>query len=486
MGFTVTFYTLEKRDNSTKRPAVNGTDFECVLKHGSGILGPSISLNLGLTDNPSRYNYAYIPVYGRYYFITEWFWEDRLWTANLKVDVLATYKTEIGDANLYVLRSSAESDGRITDLLYPAKTGCSFQSITKPNPWQNSCYVIGVVSRDANVGSLKYYMTTASGVASLCRKLTNAEWVVSSDHLFDPAEFSEGLQLALADPLQYVKSCVMLPVGASELIPYGDEANIVCFNYETGVAAYALEPKTIITKQWTFTIPKHPDTNARGNYVNSAPFTNLTLTIPPFGVVTVDTSVTCGISASDSVDLNVVVQIDAITGKGVLIVVCENIILNRIEGQVGIPISLSSVTRDYIGGVTNTVGAVADAVQSGASAVGAFKNKKIGDGVSAIAGGVSGVVSGIGNAMASMIPRAQTVGTTGAFVSNELLLRLDCQFFRPIDDDNAHNGRPLCKNRVLKNLGGYMLIQDGDVVINGTGTEDAEIRAYLESGFYYE
>ena len=82
--------------------------------------------------------------------------------------------------------------------------------------------------------------------------------------------------------------------------------------------------------------------------------------------------------------------------------------------------------------------------------------------------------------------RAQTIGSTGSFVANRGEFRLDHQFFRPVDDDNTHNGRPLCEVRQISSLSGYMLVQDGDVEINGTSAEDAAVRNYLETGFYYE
>ena len=135
------------------------------------------------------------------------------------------------------------------------------------------------------------------------------------------------------------------------------------------------------------------------------------------------------------------------------------------------PISLSSVTRDYIGGVTSALGAVTGAI--GGVATGNIN-------------AISGVATGIGNAIEALMPRAQTVGTTGSFVANRGDFRLDHQFFRPVNDDNTHNGRPLCEVRQINSLSGYMLIQDGDVTINGTATEDAKVREYLETGFYYE
>lgn len=467
MSFTVNLYTLNKRDNSTKRPTGSGTSFDCVLKHGSGIMRPSISLNLGLTNDPSQYNYAYISAFERYYFIEEWYFENALWTASLKIDVLATYKTEIGSSSLYIMRASGASDGSITDLLYPAKTGCSFSSDTKTNPWTSSVFVIGVVNKSAAFGSLNYYAMSAGQLAVMCAQMMDAEQIITTANGFNLTDASQALQLSLVDPIQYVKTCIMLPVSITDISSTGSTGTVDVFNFTALATGTKILPASRIYKSYTFTIPQHPDTSARGNYVNSAPFTNLTLTIPPFGCIDIDTSVT-----ANATSLNVEVEVDPISGKGILVVKCNGIILNRLESQIGVPISLSQVTRDYIGAATSAAGAVG-------GAIGGFMSGGIG-------GAALGAASGIGNAIQSMMPRAQTVGSTGAFVSNRGEFRLDAQFFRPIADDNTHNGRPLCQVRRIDTLSGYMIIQDGDVTINGTSAEDREIRSYLEGGFYYE
>ena len=196
MAFNVNLYSLEKRDNSTKRPTGNGTQYSCVMKHGCGILNPSISLDLGLSQDPSHYNYAYIPAFSRYYFIEEWYFEERLWTAQLRVDVLATYKTQIGNASLYVMRSSAESNGAIIDTLYPARTGCSFASDTKTNPWQTSSFVVGVITQNASFGSLSYYLMSAAQLQSMCTALTDRESIISTANGFMESDGSKALQLS--------------------------------------------------------------------------------------------------------------------------------------------------------------------------------------------------------------------------------------------------------------------------------------------------
>lgn len=469
MAFNVNLYSLEKRDNSTKRPTGNGTQYSCVMKHGCGILNPSISLDIGLTANPSQYNYAYIPAFGRYYFIDEWFFEERLWTAQLKVDVLATYKTEIGNSSLYVLRSSAESNGAITDLLYPAKTGCSFASDTKTNPWSGECFVLGVISGDANIGSLKYYVISGGMLSYICDKLMDPEQVITTGNKFNLTDASQALQLALVDPIQYIKTCMMLPVNSGEISNTTGTSNVKVYNFSTNASGSYISSASRIYKSYSFSIPNHPDAASRGNYVNSSPFTMLTLTIPPWGCIQIDTSVTANAST-----LNVEIEVDPISGTGVLVIKCNGIVLNRIESQIGVPISLSSVTHGVGGAIASGVTALGGASLGVLNAVPMVK--EFGDKVSAQ----------IGNAINAQSARTQTVGSTGTFVSNRGEFRLDAQFFRPIPDDNTHNGRPLCAVRTLKNLGGYMLIQDGDVSITGTSTEDSMIRQYLETGFYYE
>ncbi len=470
MSFQVAFYTLRKKENSTLRPSGDGTRYNCVLKDRSSIIHPEIQLNLGLTSDPSIYNYAKIAAYNRYYFIEEWTFEDGLWTASMKVDVLATYKPEIGESTRYVLRASLEHDGRIIDTLYPAKTGCAVDDTTILNPWTYYCCIIGCVSKNANIGSLAYYAMTPTELSTVCTNLQDQilDDVTNSANGFSIQDAAPALQLSLVNPLQYIKSCIMLPVALVDVPIYPDSsANAIIYNWDTGLRGRQLTSRPVITKNYEFEIKKHPDTTVRGNYVNSAPYTNLTLTMPPFGVIDVDTSLTCNADK-----LYTEITIDPLNGKALLKVSCQGITMNRIEAQLGVPISLSQVTRDYIGAVNGAASAVTGAMGGYASG--------------GAAGAALGSVSGIGNAIQSLMSRANTIGTTGGYESLNANFSLDHQFFRPVEDDNNHNGRPLCKMRNLGELGGYMLIQDGDISTDGTAQEDAEIRSYLEGGFYYE
>ena len=458
--FNITFYSFAKRDNSTKVPTGSGTNYSCVLKAGSGILNPTISLDIGLVNNPSNFNYAYIQEFGRYYFVDEWVFDNRLWTAHLTVDVLATYKTEIGNSTLYVLRSADSYDGTIIDTLYPSKTGCSFQTDALTSPWsQVAIYVIGVVSAEAEVGSLKYYVLTSQQLSSLCDYLLDDIITQQAGYTIDGV--SDSVVLNLLDPLQYIKSCVMLPLSFNDLKNLSVGGTVKVLNYPAGTFAFAgVNSESYAEKTLTFDIIKHPDTGARGNYVNSSPYTKITLTIPPIGTIDIDTSITCNAS-----NITAIINVDCITGAGVCTISCNGVILNRIETQIGVPISLSSITRE-----------------KGSTIFNALTNPSV------LAGGSIGLWEGtaIGNASDAKNANVSTIGSTGSFVSLRGACKLDHQFFRPVNDDIIHNGRPLCQMRKINTLSGYMKIQDGDVTIAGTSAEDSKIRNYLEGGFYYE
>ena len=64
---TIDFYTVEKKENSTYYPD-RGADYSlgCSIKEPSSLLSPQIRVNLGITWNPSRLNFAHIEEFHRW------------------------------------------------------------------------------------------------------------------------------------------------------------------------------------------------------------------------------------------------------------------------------------------------------------------------------------------------------------------------------------------------------------------------------------
>lgn len=467
MSFSVKFWNFDKKFNSTKRPAGTGLEFNCILKDGSGIITPSIRLN---TPDPVDYNYCYIQHFNRYYYVREWFYDEGFWTANLECDVLATYKTVIGSSNLYILRAAGAYNGDIVDNLYPCKTGGDYhiESITTPYITAGT-YIVGCVSKNGDYGSIIYYALTTAEVRTLCTYLvSDVIQDVSNGYSINDASYA--LQNSIVDPIQYIKSCVFIPLSRSELVTtQTNTINVFNWDVPNLTTGHILNGNRI-RKSFTVSITKHPDTLSRGNYVNAAPYTLLTLYFPPFGVIEIDTSVSCNAS-----NLDLILDIDLISGKGLLTIECNGVVLNKVESMIGVPVQLSQVSRDYVGAVTSIANGVSNVISGIATG-----------GPAGIANAVAGGISGIGNAINSMAPRAQTVGSNGGFAALAGAAQLAHQFFRPVEDDPAHNGRPLCEKRIINTLSGYMLVQDGDVEIDGTRSEAEQIQNLLQGGFYYE
>ena len=291
---------------------------------------------------------------------------------------------------------------------------------------------------------------------------------------FDPADASWQLQKSITDPLQYIKSCVYIPIPESVITAsVTDLATPQVWDWnvygqtDIGLCSILKRSTPSITFNKTFTIPKHPQTLTRGQFTNQSPYTILTLLIPPFGVVELDTTIT-----SNATEVQAKIEVDIPTGLGILTLTCNGVVLNRIEAQIGIPVTMSQVTRDFIGGVNSILSGIGSVVGGIAS----------GNYFGAVAGGVSA----IGNAAQSLAPRSQTIGTGGGYAQIIENPKIMAQFFECVDDDIVRNGRPCCKIVNCEDALGYYLIQDGDVPINGTREEAQLVKTYLETGFYYE
>ena len=481
MTFTVNFYKFNKHYNSTKRPGADTetVTYNCDILEGSAIFNPYIILDIGLAMTPAKYNYCFIPSFdNRYYFVKEWSFDAGRWTAVLECDVLATWRNTIGNTELYALRASKKWNGYIMDNKYPTKTNAELSHTVFSTPYTSvnaGCYVIGVVSKRGNFGSLTYHALSASEMGELCAQLQDPT-LISDDGNFSLQDASAGLQLNLIDPMQYIKSCVWLPfqkanISGTDIPASGPQGGFDIYNWHlTGFTHRILSNTTpYVEIVRAVTLPVHPDAASRGAFVKFSPYTIRTVSYPPFGVFELDTSVA---STTNTVQFTLV--IDPLTGKGTLIVMANTTVLNRIEAQIGVPIALSQVTRDYIGAVSNALGAVGN--------IASVISNPAGNAISGMVGAAQGII----NAGVSLVPRANTIGSGGGFSHLRGRFVVDSQFFRVVNDDINHNGRPLCEMIKPAEYGGYFIIQDGDIAAATTQIEGAKIKDYLETGFYWE
>ena len=459
MAIDITFYTFNKKPNSTRQPYGGGVTYKCTLIEPTSFTAPDIALVV--PAKPTGYNYAFIPEFSRFYFVTDWAYSAGLWRASLSVDVLASFKGYIGGQRQYVLRSSAKSDGGIVDTMYPTKNSPSTVITASSdaggdNPFKSNfsegVYIVGIINSDSGaIGCVSYYVFTNAQFRAFCNSLMGTtSWAYMGIE-----EIGEELTRVLFNPFQYVASCMWLPVdkvatgGGVGAIPYGWwtlSASASRFGGDSKVASAV------------FRIPKHPQ-NSRGRYLNGAPFSRHLLSWPCFGQFALDPDI-MGVSST----LYAQCFIDPVSGMGTLNIMTDKASLITTQTQVGVPIQIAQMAANYGG----TVGSVISAATN------------------AVAGNIGGALSSIGDAVSNAMPQLTTMGKNGGAGSYLFAPTLTSTFYPVVDDDNEHLGRPLCQDVTPESIPGYIMCADVEIEIPGTKPEMENIVSLMESGFYYE
>lgn len=468
MAVAITFYEFSKDSVSTAQPSAGGHSYQCVIKDSSGVVSPTIGLELPMDTSPSNYNYAYIPLYRRYYFIAEWTWERGLWYASLTVDVMASYKQQIGASTQYVLRSAADFDGSVVDTIYPTTAGISYDATESDPFWvaslQQGRYIIGIINSDSSsIGAVSYYVFTQSEFNALNRALLGEiNWINPPP----TEEISEELLKALFNPYQYIVSAMWVPFVPNTS---GTVSNLQFGWWDLSVSCAKLGAY-LYTTDCTLSVPKHPQAGSRGSYLNLSPYSRYTLFIRPFGRIPLDTT-----QLIDSDEIFCQIWVDCFTGKGTLIVFADvNMDTSMIyqTAMCACPIQLAQISRDYLAMAST-------AVQSAANVVSSAMQLDI-------AGSIGAGAAGIESSIRASLPQLQTTGSNGSISDLRGVARLQGEFFPLVGEMRATRGRPLCKSRTISSLPGYNLVANASVKTPSTLTENQEIIRIMESGFYYE
>lgn len=501
----IRFYQFAKRSNSTLLPS-GGDNFVCQINANCNVISPKIELNFvgsGGTGNPTLYNYCFIDDFTRYYFIKSWTWAPGKWIADLTVDVLASYRQQIGDSTQYIVRSSAESDGSIVDTLYPTKAGLTVQKITAENPYNPDVTDGNFVLSTVCSGYTGFGATTFWRLSAQAFDEFRTNMLSSADYLeIDSTEISTDLTKALFNPYQYCISCMWFPL----TLPLGDPSMEIAFGWWTVPVESSANCVTsgldMMYIYRVFQVPKHPQASARGMYLNIAPYSRYTLYFPPFGEIALD-----GNKIGDASAIYCKVLIDVYTGTGYLFVstddpgddlngMADNVIAMQ-SAQIGVPVSLAQLsynTFDSLGelvqvGMNGLYGAVNGLMQTGGKivdAVGQALQGNFSGAASSLSGVGESVASNVGDAAQSSLAEVQYKGNTGAVSIYNTAPYLVARFYSLVDDDNEDRGRPLCQKRQISSLPGYILVADADISLAATQDEINTIKSYMENGFFFE
>jgi len=506
IDFFVNFY---KKKNSTKRPVVGGTvdrqTVNGILKEPCSILHPVVSFQAPIQQNmhDDFFRYAYIPAFSRYYWVKDWTWNDGLWVCSMEVDVLATYRGEIGLQNEYILRTdsdTADFNGAITDKMYPATTDFDVQKVAYDTPYgigdtiTNGTYVVGIIGgkntqETGSVGAIAYYAMTQAEFGQL-RYVLFGQQGLEDMNLIDfvggvahwkETDMTENIFKTMYNPYQYIVSCTWFPVAKTNMV--GDQQKGIQIGWwlYDSISGKKLTRFTGVFDWGTQHIPNHPQAPTRGKYLNYAPYTKVTMW-GKFGTLPVDTAY---IEVGDYV--TVLDTVDFITGECLTqIFVSDNpqgtnrVEMNKTQFMLGVPIQLAQIGRDYLGAVTSAIDAGVKAAEGGVTGF------VTGGPVGAVLGAIGSAGGAIANTIETAMPQLMTSGINGSFISIGVGTIMTVIHYVVVDEDITHKGRPLCEMRRIDTLTGFVLCGDGEIDLNAYDEEREAVSRFLVTGFFWE
>lgn len=464
MAFNVTLYSgVDKRVNSTKLPTGSGSTYAGVLKDGCSVMRPVVLLEAG---NISGCNYAHISEFGRYYFITDIVSINNLWEVHMRCDPMATYRSQISSLIVYAERSDHDFDGEVMDTLYPGKTTQTITDIQISTSYYNiapdaGSFVLGVINRTGSGqagGAITYYAMTPAQMRNVMAYLLSSNFL--SDNGFPATmtslqQITQDVAKCIVNPMTYIASCFWFPYSIG-----GTPDSFTLGYWDTGSNTFGASKMSLFTytETITATIPQHPQAATRGSYLNHAPYTELALRVPPFGVIPLNPDYITATGA-----LTGSIFVDVITGKGHLRVSIDNHYAAEDTAMFGVPIQISQVSPDWLGALSGTAA-----------------------GIGAIASGNIGGLASIGNSLNYASPTPKTQGINGSFLTEIMRPYLSVKHTLITDERRNEFGRPLCQNRTVDTIPGYIKCGAVPDTIPGTAEEKEQIRNYMMEGFFFE
>lgn len=429
------------------------------------MLYPTLLLELDTDTFPS---YTGFKIENRYYNVTDIkSVRQNLFEISGEIDVLATYKTEIGSATEYVVRAAGAFNPYIIDTKYPALADSDMLTVPLPGLLANDSgsYIVGIVGTGHDTPSgVTYYAFNAFTFSELCLALFD-------DNYLDNAytDISLELQKELLNPFQYIVSVYWYPIPYSHFQTVGTEMDVyfgwwkakytVAGQVQT-VRAFKLDESSR-TFSWedTFNPPKHPQNATRGIYLNASPFTKYTLYCYSFGAIPLNPAPFVDGDAGA-----IEIDVDVFTGVSRLYVACAGNEMVNLTSQIGVPIQINQNTANFIGGFTSAIKT----------------------GVNFAKGNIIGGINGIVSAIEDVFPQVQSQGANGSKVAFTELPRIVGEFFNICDEDNATMGRPLCAPRQINSLSGFIQCENVDIQLASTSVERIKVIDFMEGGFFYE
>ena len=531
--FDVYLLNFNKNRRATSQPTLTGvTPVACKLKEPSSIFSPVIVLRHSPANQSvyNQINYAYIPDFRRYYYVTNIVLNGTLVEISLALDELASWKTIITGSTQYVTRAASTFNGFVKDGKYPVlaqkaiKTGTYGTQL--PNPLQPSAstygvFVVGVVSDDISIsGGVTYYAMSYLTLSTFIKSL----FTLVNTWGNEGTDLANALKESITDPMQYVTSIMWLPYTVTDFINRGivtagtSQIKVGFTQFPITGTAYPYSTSKLnleFTNLVSLPIPMHPQCSARGNYLNMAPFAKYFLSFYPFcGLIELESDLVGGAGG-----IYCLYSVDLRSGKGVLSVCTEyngsdytdwtpKSPIRVIETQIGVNLPLATIHSEM---TWNPLQYLKNFTAAASSSFGGFDqiipttleklklkanialspatdNPVVAENVSEWQKKLDAMPS-----MADVLDEAAAMGSTCEMIGSQGTMSLNSRmpiaawacYYEVAADDNARFGRPVCQSMSLSGLSGF--VQCDTPIIGGAGMtarEAEDIETMMRAGIY--
>lgn len=479
------FFNFGKKVNSTRIPNLPGIAYDITLKDDTSLLQPDIVLKWTGSGSPVQFNYVYIQDFSRMYWISNWTYSERCWVASCSVDVLGSYRTQIGNSTKYVLRAASRHDPRVLDTLYPAIAEETDYIVSKSSklsssPDSGGCYVLSVTGADntLSTGGSGYYKCTQAQVQAIVHDVYDAmdAIITNRSSVTDVMSALEWLGDATmrttSNLAQYINGLMWMPFDVDS----GNSDVDVWLGYVKGGTG-----KAITNPVWQDIVEFNLYSDASAafsgdDWENLPPYCNYVLDFMPFGVIPLD-PVRVYANAGRILCR---IRCDVVTGLATLKIYVrpydplgenedEYLIATR-SAQLGVPIAMGGQSINYQGAISGALSGIAGAALSATPEGAGFA-----------------LLAGIGEAGKSLMPEAQTAGHTGGIAGISATAKIYINKLAHVPLDVTDNGRPLCRDTQINELSGFVQCADGHLIIAGaTDGELEQLSDFLTGGFFYE
>lgn len=467
----ITLYSdFTKRRNSTKQPT-GGVTKSVALKDNTSHLHPSFLLS------SVDWNWNYLTWgTGRHYYVTDIVQEaNNLFRVDCQIDVLATFKTQIGNYTTLIARAASDQNYNVVDSLYPAKTVPITKRVQISNPgvfttdFKSGTFLIGTSGRG---GQKVYVMNWSQATAAMeaMFPLLSQTFNAWADSAFNTAVMGGS-----ASATQYVTFYRWIPIPysvAANLTPSANTFYVGSWNLCDGVILTG--PIHYVNNQINYgiysqsvTFPARDDSGARGKWEYLTPFANYSIYAPPFGLITIDPAYLISAGRSIVFDL----MIEFLSGNATL-----RIYYNTDQSG---PKMQGLYTHNL----------ACDLRQAGSSVnIGGVLGGAAGALMSYAKEDYVGVASGVASAASSALPSVSAVGSGGSGPTADMGENwyAYATYFDPIDENQAELGRPLGEVVQISSLSGYVKTAKAQLAIPGHTEEMEEVNSLLDAGIFYE